>query len=307
LIRQKEELDTLSKAIEERQSELRSLKIDPSWEYLRSIENDSTQEDAQEIEGRRETFISEAVPEQDMDVQGDDDPFEAAESWNREFWIKRILVYHDLASQVKEDVIKNHIVDYMERLLVLAIIRRPTLASFLDPDISDVALFLHQPSITLHELKQLAFDFMSMPPRTVFNAIIDAFRNTDEPSTLTLGRRLFSSPYHGEIPLEAWDLYADLTACTHCVLKTCPSLGEWTRIQRIGAVSQRYCEWRWPSIQPNTTSTRSIQDIFFCLVGIFCAERWPTSVQEVKYDPDLNIWVERDLPTGLYMKVDSIK
>lgn len=253
------------------------------------------------LESRKKALLSESL-RRDKVISAEDecDPFEAMQQWTREFWVGQILLFRQIVDQMKDESIRNQISDYMERLLIFSILKRPSLVAILGPETPDIVTFLDSDSVTTVDLEELAITFMSMPPKSILNAIIDTFRpSSDSNFHVILGRKIYTYPSAETVPYTAWDRFAELTTCPSCVARACPSLQDWNNVQRVSAVSPRYEGWRW---RPGGGDFEH-HDITYSLLGVFITEQWPTSICITSFLSEHSVWEERDIPAGLRLKV----
>lgn len=192
--------------------------------------------------------------------------------------------------------------DYMERLLVFAILERSGMRTLLPAGAGGDGVddFLAQDIVTLDELKQIYVGVYLMSPQQVFRAICDAFRPINDSHEVILGRRIYSSESTAPIPLAAWDLFEDVMPCRHCALQGCARLDEWARVERLATLALRFVSW-----QPEGLAGFSRADTLFHLSGVFAERKWeryspkPYRAPPKKSGP----WVEVERPAGLYLKV----
>ncbi|KAJ6469181.1 hypothetical protein C8R47DRAFT_1078087 [Mycena vitilis] len=196
------------------------------------------------------------------------DQFEKERRRERNHLLEQFFAFRKAALLHGDDT-RAHFVDYMERLVIHAICERSGMRALLHDDIDDVEAFLVQDIITLEELKQIYVAVHTTPPRMVLNAIVDAFRDPQEPHDIVLGRRIYRQETGGEICFTAWDLFEDVMPCRHCALQGCHRLEEWTKIDRLATLSLRFLNW-----QPGNLESFSRADTLFHLSGVFAERTW---------------------------------
>ncbi|KAJ6552828.1 hypothetical protein B0H19DRAFT_154875 [Mycena capillaripes] len=235
------------------------------------------------------------------DVPASEDPytdrFEEDQRRERSRLIERLFAFRKAALLHGDDT-RSQFIDYMERLVILAIRERSGLRALLHGDAADVDEFLRQEIVTLEELKHIYVAVHVMSPRMVLGAIIDAFRPPQESHDAVLGRRIYREEYDGEICFTAWDLFEDVMPCRHCALQGCHRLEEWNKIDRLATLSLRFLNW-----QPENLTSFSRADTLFHLSGVFAERKWerfcPKPFLSAKHG---KLYVEIQRPAGLYLK-----
>ncbi|KAJ6460261.1 hypothetical protein C8R45DRAFT_1081219 [Mycena sanguinolenta] len=236
-----------------------------------------------------------------VDVPTPSDPYtdQSEEKRRRErtLLIQQLFAFRR-ASQLHGEDTRLQFIDYMERLIILAILQRSGMRTLLHGDVADVDEFLAHNIITLDELKQIYVAVHLMTPQQVFGAINDAFRDAEDAHEVVLGRRIFAEESSGKICLAAWDLFEDVMPCRHCALQGCQRLEEWTKIDRLATLSLRFMNW-----QPEDVGKFSRADMLFHLTGVFAERKWerysPRPFRSPKKDGP---WCQIERPAGLYLK-----
>ncbi|KAJ6606912.1 hypothetical protein B0H10DRAFT_576527 [Mycena sp. CBHHK59/15] len=234
------------------------------------------------------------------DVPGVVDPyqdrFEEDQRRERSLLLDRFFTFCKAADLYGTDTCAQFI-DYMERLLIIAILDRSGLRTVLTNKCSDVESFLALDIITLDELKQIYVAVHLMSPQKVLCAINDAFRTDRDAHNVILGRRIYNEDQGGQIPLKAWDLFEDVTPCRHCALQGSYSLEAWTEIDRLATLSLRFSQW-----QPPNVAAFSRADMLFHLSGVFAERKWKCKSPRARFSHKFGLWVEKESPSGLYLK-----
>ncbi|KAJ7735024.1 hypothetical protein B0H16DRAFT_1577113 [Mycena metata] len=208
------------------------------------------------------------------------------------FAFRKVVLLHG-------DATREQFIDYMERLVILAIRTRSGMRTLLGAGAPDVGAFLAQDVVTLDELKQIYVAVHLTPPRKVLGAINDAFRSASEPHEVVLGRRIYDKESSGAICLTAWDMFEDVMPCRHCALQGCDDLEEWTKIERLATLSLRFLNW-----QPENVSAFSAADTLFHLSGVFAERKWDRYCPPPTHSPNKYTgYVEIERPAGLYLKL----
>ncbi|KAF7345690.1 Epimerase domain-containing protein [Mycena venus] len=234
------------------------------------------------------------VPEEDPYA----DQFEEERRRERSRLIQQLFAFRKAALLHGEDT-RAQFIDYMERIVILAMLERSGMRPLLHAGAKDVEDFLAQDIVTLDELKQIYVAVHLTTPQTIFSAINDAFRSADDPHDVVLGRRIYAEESNDEICFAAWDLFEDVMPCRHCALQGCQRLEEWTRIERLATLSLRFLNW-----QSEDVASFSRADTLFHLSGVFAERKWerfsPAPYKSKKHG---NQWVQIERPAGLYLKL----
>ncbi|KAJ7688160.1 hypothetical protein B0H17DRAFT_1332228 [Mycena rosella] len=201
--------------------------------------------------------ISEVPPVEDLYA----DPFEEEQNHERSLLIDKLFAFRKAALLHDADT-RAQFLDYMERLVILAIRERSGMRALLGAGTLDVEAFLGQDIITLDELKQIYVAVHFMSPQTVLRAINDAFRSAEDAHEIVLGRRIYKDPSEGEICLAAWELFEDVTPCRHCALQGAHRLEDWTRIEKLATLSLRFLSWQADIVLSKFGSVQ-VRDLFF--------------------------------------------
>ncbi|KAF8126227.1 hypothetical protein K438DRAFT_970208 [Mycena galopus ATCC 62051] len=225
------------------------------------------------------------------------DQFEDERRRERTRLIRQFLAFRKTAQLHGEDT-REPFIDYMERLVILAILERSGMRTLLHGGAADVEDFLTQDIVTLDELKQIYVAVHLMTPQQVFSAINDAFRGVHEPHDIVLGRRIYEEESTDEICLAAWDLFEDVMPCRHCALQGCQRLEEWTKIERLATLSLRFLNW-----QSADVGSFSRADTLFHLSGVFAERKWERFSPPAYWAKKAGLWVQIDRPAGIYLKV----
>ncbi|KAK7031965.1 epimerase domain-containing protein [Favolaschia claudopus] len=211
--------------------------------------------------------------------------------------LQQLFAFRKVAA-LHQDNTRAPFIDYIERLIVLAILDRSALRTLLDSvdARTTVEAFLQQENIvTLGELKQIYVAVHLTPPYNVFRAINDAFRPAPDKHDVVLGRRIFANESTDPVCLAAWDLFEDVMPCRHCALQGCHRLDEWSKVEQLATLSLRFISW-----QPDGVSEFSRADTLFHLSGVFVERKWE------QYSPKPykkhGVWIEIQRPAGLYLK-----
>ncbi|KAJ7753047.1 hypothetical protein DFH07DRAFT_824482 [Mycena maculata] len=254
---------------------------------------DAHQEEVAEILGWKDSAASEVVVGEDPYA----DRFEEDRGRERDLLIERFFAFRTTAMLHGIDT-ADQFIDYMERLLILAISERSGMRALLHPGASDVETFLAQDIVTLEELKQIYVAVHLMPPQRVLSAINDAFRSQQDEHDVVLGRRIYKHQSDGKICFAAWDLFEDVMPCRHCALQGSHRLEHWTQIERLATLSLRF--WNW---EPENVAELSGADMLFHLSGVFGERKWERHYPKPYRNKKLNFWAQTERPAGLYLKV----
>ncbi|KAK6984996.1 epimerase domain-containing protein [Favolaschia claudopus] len=225
------------------------------------------------------------------------DHYAEARRLERTRLLQQLFAFHKVAALHQEDT-RAHFIDYIERLIILAILDRSALRTLLDsadPRTTVEAFLQQENTVTLEELKQIYVAVHLTPPHEVFRAINDAFRLVHDKHDVVLGRRIFVNESTDPICLAEWDLFEDVMPCRHCALQACHRLDEWAKVERLATLSLRFISW-----QPDGVAGFSRADTLFHLSGVFAERKWE------QYSPKPykkhGVWIEIQRPAGLYLK-----
>ncbi|KAJ7025482.1 hypothetical protein C8F04DRAFT_134800 [Mycena alexandri] len=239
-----------------------------------------------------ETSPTVPTPEDLVDRFEEDHRRERTRLMEQFFAFRKVALLHG-------DETRAPFIDYMERLVILAIYNRSGMRTLLGAGATDVETFLGQDIVTLDELKQIYVAVHLTPPRKVLSAINDAFRSVMEPHEIVLGRRIYDKEWGGGLCLTAWDMFEDVMPCRHCALQGCDDLEEWTKIERLTRLSLRFLNW-----QPENVSAFSAADTLFHLSGVSAERKWERYCPPPTHSPNkYNGYVEIERPAGLYLKL----
>ncbi|KAJ7483628.1 hypothetical protein FB451DRAFT_1439999 [Mycena latifolia] len=255
---------------------------------------DSEDRDAEEVAailGWEASPISEVPTAEDPYA----DPFEEDQRRERSILIDKLFAFRKVALLHEPDT-RAQLIDYMERLVILAIRERSGMRALLRTGAVDVEEFLAQDIVTLDELKQIYVAVHFTPPQAVLRAINDAFRDADDAHDVALGRRIYADAGDGGMCLAAWDLFEDVTPCRHCALQGAHTLEDWTRVERLATLSLRFVCW-----QPPDVAEFSRADMLFHLSGVFAERKWERQAPTPKKARGGG-WVETESLAGLYLK-----
>ncbi|KAF9467187.1 hypothetical protein BDZ94DRAFT_1249801 [Collybia nuda] len=230
-----------------------------------------------------------------------DDPWEAGRQCTREFWIRQILLYRKLAevSTPRDETRRDQIIEYMDRLVILAILRNPSLAARLDSQAhSSVTEFVASAELSVEELEALAHTFISTPLQVVFHAIMDIFRSDGNHDTV-LGRKIYSTISDSPVPFRAWELLQDVeNNCPYEVHNICPSLSDWLTLQNTTTMGGAFRDWEWP---PSPTFNE-VECIFrFCRA--FVHGRYKLTKHDVHVS--VSEYHEAELPAGMMIMCED--
>ncbi|KAJ7172835.1 hypothetical protein C8R43DRAFT_675494 [Mycena crocata] len=255
---------------------------------------DVDEEEVAAILGCEDSATDANVPEEDPYA----DHFEEEQRRERSLLIQCFFAFRKTALLHGDDT-RAQFIDYMERLVILAICERSGMRALLHPGAADVEAFLAQDLITLDELKQVYVAVHLMPPPKVLRAINDAFRGDEEEHDVVLGRRIYANEWYGaDICLAAWDLFEDVMPCRHCALQGSSRLEDWTKIEQLSTLSLRFLNW-----QPENVANFSGADTLFHLSGVYQERKWKRKYRRAHRSPHVpGQWLEIEHPSGLYLK-----